>query len=132
MSLVGVKILDLTFTITGDDITGYRTVYIPAGTTGDDRICALNTTDVNVPLGVAQIDDDVTKSEGDQIPVRVAGESRCYASKAIAPGDIVAATLLGNVTDAAPAAGEWALGIAQIEADDADDPITVFISRQRY
>lgn len=136
-SRTGNRVLDLPFTITGSDITGYKVVELCVLATTDQKRISLAPDDDEFPIGVTQIDDDVTEVEGDVVPVRVSGVTKCIAYKAIDPGDQVAAISgaaaadYGKVTDVQPDDGDFWLGVAITDATAKNDELTVLLAQQQ-
>lgn len=118
---------------TGTTITGHQVV-IPntSPTNPDDFEVLVSDAATTFPLGVAQVDDISGNSEtaGNQVTVRTYGVTKARAAKAVSVGDHLAPTATGLVTNTAPGAGKWFVGVALTSAAQLGDEILMLLKQE--
>src|SRR5512143_2202591 len=131
MSYRGSTEPDMPFTLaSGVTITGYQVV-IPntSPTNPDDFEIKVADAGTTVPLGVAQVDDNVSLTAGEVVTVRLGGITKAIAADSFAVGAHLVPTAAGLVTDTDPATGKWFVGIALTSAAQLGDEVLVLINR---
>lgn len=112
----------------GVTITGYQVVNLNTSPTNpDDMEIQVPNDGTAYPLGIAQVDDNVSLGAGEVVAVRVWGPSKAIAAGAISVGAVVVPTTNGRVTSTDPSTGKWKLGIALTSAAQLGDELVVLI-----
>jgi hypothetical protein len=132
MSLIGNKDQDQTFTLSsGTVITGYQAVALNTSPTNpDDLEVKLSDSGVTFPIGVAQVDDNVSLVAGDSVAVRTWGVTKAIAAGPITVGAQLFGDATGHVTSTPPGTGRWAIGVALTPASQLGDEILMLLLQE--